>query len=261
MRTLLLILGLINIMKGIFQRIWAGYGFLIMSIFVLLYIPIALLILLVFGKRSEQPILQFGYKVIARLISFMLLIRYKLISTVQVNKNDSYVLISNHKSMIDVFASEVTCPVIFKFLGKLSTGRIPVWGLLIRRLCILVDRSNKASRNLGYEKMAKNLKEGFSVFIFPEGTRNNTPQLLAKFYNGAFRLAIEEKKSILVQTLIGSDSIINSVNNFNLSPGKVLVYWDGPIDTQGYTLENLDELKEKVKSIMLDRLKRHEQVG
>lgn len=254
MKTLLLNLGLIHIMKDVFRQIWAVYGVIVVSVFILIYIPISLVVLLIVGKRSEKPILQIGYKVIARLICFLLFIRFKLKSTIKVNQNEGYVLVSNHKSMMDVFASEVTSPVVFKFLGKLSTGRIPVWGLLIRRLCILIDRSSKLSRQEGYKNMAKNLKEGFSVFIFPEGTRNKTLEPLKQFYDGAFRLAIEEQKPLLVQTLIGSDNILSPQNAFRLSPGNVTVYWDGPIDTTAYTLENLEELKDKVKDIMLDRL-------
>lgn len=244
-------------MKGVFQRIWASYGMIVMSIFVLVYTFITFPVLLLFGKRSERPILQFGYKVLARLISYLLLIRYKLQSKITVNRKESYVLVSNHRSMADVFASEVTSPVVFKFLGKIAAGRIPVWGLLIRRLCILIDRSSKASKQLGYQAMSKNLKEGFSVFIFPEGTRNKTTQPLKQFYNGAFRLAVEQKKSILVQTLIGTEKIINPLQGFNLSPGSVTVYWDGPIDTTEYSLDNLEELRERVKGIMLDRIRKH----
>ncbi len=244
-------------MKTVFKRIWACYGMIVMSFFIMGYTLLAFPVLLIFGKRSERLILKIGYKLLARLISILLLIRYKLRSKISVSKKESYVLVSNHKSIVDVFASEVTSPVIFKFLGKIATGRIPVWGLLIRRLCVLIDRSSKVSKQFGYQTMARNLKAGFSIFIFPEGTRNITTQPLKQFYNGAFRLAIEEKKSILVQTLIGSEKITNPLQGFNLSPGNVTVYWDGPIDTTGYTLDNLEELRDRVKAIMLDRIKKH----
>jgi len=248
-----------QLMKGLHQKIWIGYGIVILSLFILIYTPISYVVLLLFGKKTERPILYFGYKIIARCLSACLLIRYKVMSCITVDPKESYVLISNHKSMIDVFASEVTTPVIFKFLAKKSTGRMPVLGLLIRRLCILIDRSNKASKQLGFKLMAKNLKEGFSVLIFPEGTRNVTSEPLKSFYNGAFRLAIEEKKSILIQTIIDSDKIESPhIKSLNLKPGTVHVYWDGPFDTKDYTIDRLEELKVAIKEIMLQRIREHQ---
>jgi len=102
--------------------------------------------------------------------------------------------------------------------------------------------------------MKEALAEGFSVFLAPEGTRNQTDEPLQKFYAGAFRLAIETQKPLLVLTLVNPKDLNDPRKKMDLSPGVVDCYFDAPIETEGLTLEDVDELEKRVRGVMLGYL-------
>ena len=119
-------------------------------------------------------------------------------------------------------------------------------GYIIRNLYISVNRKDKYARAKSMENMQKNIREGISVFIFPEGTRNKSSEPLLDFRDGAFRLAIESQVPIAALTLL---------NTGKLSPGVLHCVWSEPISTKGMTQDDIPALKEKVISEMKKHLK------
>ena len=102
--------------------------------------------------------------------------------------------------------------------------------------------------------MKREMEKGYSIIIYPEGTRNRTPEPIKEFYDGAFRLAIEMQKPILVNTLVGIRELNPPTGFFTYLPGKLYSHWDTPISTIGMTLEDIPKLKKKVGEIMIARL-------
>jgi len=141
-----------------------------------------------------------------------------------------------------------------KFLSKAEAPKMPFVGPLIKNLSVLVDRKSSTSRSNTFEKMALELEKVSSIFLYPEGTRNRTKDLIKPFYDGAFRLAIEHQIPIVVNTLVGTKKINSPNKLLTFLPGKITSYWEEPILTKGLTKEDIPLLKEKVKSIMLNRL-------
>jgi 1-acyl-sn-glycerol-3-phosphate acyltransferase len=64
--------------------------------------------------------------------------------------------------------------------------------------------------SMGYEKLRSKVKEladrGFSIAIFPEGTRSKDGNI-GKFYNGAYQLAEDLKLDILPLVLYGAGRV------------------------------------------------------
>ena len=106
-------------------------------------------------------------------------------------KGKSYMLVSNHKSMIDIMLMLSLSKDPIVFVGKKELEKIPLFGYFYRRVCILVDRSSPESRKEVYTKAIKRLDTGISVCIFPEGGVPDPSVILDKFKNGAFSLAIQ----------------------------------------------------------------------
>ncbi len=241
--------------EEIFARVWAIFGILIISIFLVIYITTCYVGLKLYGKKAEKPLLVFGYHRLVKSISSILCIRYQIKGQEKFQKNKAYVLVSNHRSMLDIFANQYASPIPFKFLSKIENEKIPLFGYIIRKLCIPINRKSKESRQ---ESMAlmKNclLEDGLSVLLYPEGTRNRTQEPLQAFYDGAFRLAIETETPIMVQTLLNTKAIVDPQKGWKLFTGKIECFWDEPIETKGMSLGDIERLKSKVKEIMLKHL-------
>ena len=117
-------------------------------------------------------------------------INLKVSGVDKVDTSQSYVVISNHPSTLDIFSHITALPVSIRFLTKAELFRIP---LLSRVLKILglprIDRK-KARTNLPKinDSIQKVIDNNNSIMIFPEGTRSNQKALLP-FKKGAAHIA------------------------------------------------------------------------
>lgn len=144
-------------------------------------------------------------------------------------------------------------PKAYKYLAKKELTRVPIFGLIVKKLCVLVDRGNAESRRKSIQYLQKTLKAGYSIFLYPEGTRNKTNDLLQPFQKGAFKLAIQTGTPIAVQTIVGIERI-SGKGELNLLPGMVEVIWSKPIETVGMELKEVGVLMEEVRGLMLGNL-------
>jgi len=242
--------------KNIFRFIWLLWGGIEFMFFITLAIPFFLLLIAIFGKKVRYQLLTFNFKILAPVMLFLAGIRSVTHNKEKMPKTGAQVYISNHQSMADILINAANSPQAGFFLAKKSLTQFPIFGIMVRTLGILVDRSNEESRKKSYAYMVSTIKEGFPIFIYPEGTRNRTTEPLKSFYDGAFRLAIEAKVPIVAQTILGVKEIYNADTPLFLQPGRVDVYFDW-IDTSAYASNEAAKLREDVKEIMLERIRQH----
>lgn len=223
-------------------------------IIVILITPVYFLLLSLFGRNIERPLLWFGYNIAIRALFLLCGIWIKVKGRANFVPQQTYVVVSNHKSLLDMFSTSISCPVLFKFLSKKELTKIPLFGYIITTLCILIDRSKKESRAAGVKAMEDALAEGMSIAIYPEGTRNRTAQPLKSMYDGAFRLAIKTQTPIIVQTILNANNLADPLRKLDLSAGIITTIWDVPVETKGMTLDDIEKLKEQVRQVMLAHL-------
>lgn len=173
------------------------------------------------------------------------------------DKNQTYILVSNHLSMVDIPVCMSTCPIPFSFLAKKEVDKMPFVGYLARNMHVYVDRKSPESRIESMETMRKHLNEKSSIHLFVEGTRNKSNAPLQKFHKGAFALAVETQKPIAVMVIIGSERGINPRLKFQAAPALPLAVWTKPISTEGMTEEDIPKLMEMVRERMLSVLKEY----
>ncbi len=174
-----------------------------------------------------------------------------------IKPGETYILVCNHRSLVDVPVLAIGCKNTFHFLAKAELTKIPLMGYLIKRLYITVVRSDRVNRSQSLEAMKSSIDKNISVAIFPEGTRNKTNAPLLEFRDGAFRLAIKTQKPIAVLTILDSDRLLPPIGPLAVRPGIVHASWSKPIETEGMTDDDLPVLKEKVREIMLNILNKN----
>jgi 1-acyl-sn-glycerol-3-phosphate acyltransferase len=172
----------------------------------------------------------------------------------KVNSKGTYIYVSNHNSYLDSPAVVLASPNTFKPLGKIEMTKIPFFGFIYRRVVVLIDRSSKESRNESVEKLKLVLKQGTSILIFPEGTMNTGDEPVKDFYDGAFRIAIETQTPIAPFVIINARKFLPRKNPFAIRPGIMRVYFSDVIDVTQYSLDDIETLKQRVKSIMSEMI-------
>ncbi len=105
-------------------------------------------------------------------------------------KGQSYMLVANHTSMLDIMLMLRVSRNPFVFVGKKELAKIPLFGFFYKRVCIMVDREDTKSRTGVYRRAQRRLNQGLSICIFPEGGVPEETVLLDEFKDGAFKMAI-----------------------------------------------------------------------
>jgi 1-acyl-sn-glycerol-3-phosphate acyltransferase len=118
----------------------------------------------------------------------------------KVNPDGQYLLLSNHRSIIDPCVIEMALKdtnVFGLWVAKKELYNSFFFGKFVRNGgSILLDRgSNKMSQF--FKDIKKNLHNNASIFIFPEGTRNVQGTDLTEFKKGTQLIAVKNKLPIL----------------------------------------------------------------
>lgn len=163
-----------------------------------------------------------------------------------------YVVVSNHQSLGDIPVVSIL-PWEMKWVGKKSLFEVPVLGWLMRLAeDIPVDRDSPQSRAAVLLRGKRALAAGCSVMFFPEGTRSKDGRV-KRFYDGAFRLAIEAGVPVLP---VAVDGTLHAIPKHGWQFGRADVRLDvlPPVPTDGLTEADVPALRERVREAILGRV-------
>lgn len=178
-------------------------------------------------------------------------IRHTNIFESEPNPNQRYVFVSNHISYLDIPMIFLTLRRnSFRILGKAEMAKIPIFGYIYSRAVVMVDRSNAHQRSRSVRELKSVIAMDTSVFIFPEGTFNETHRPLKEFYDGAFRLAIETQTPLQLILFLDTYDRMHYRSVFTLRPGRLRSVFLQTVEVDGMTLADLPVLKAKVYRIM-----------
>ncbi|MBP7056573.1 MAG: 1-acyl-sn-glycerol-3-phosphate acyltransferase [Candidatus Omnitrophica bacterium] len=163
-----------------------------------------------------------------------------------IDENATYVIVANHQSLADIVIMYQT-RMYFKWVAKEELLKVPfIGGLLWVGDHILLSRGEFGSIKKVYREAAGRLRSNVPVLFFPEGTRSSTDEM-GEFQNGAFKLAIKEKRPILPVYMGGTREAIPKggwIFKAKVS-GRLVVL--PPIDTSEMGPADFEKLSDTVK--------------
>jgi 1-acyl-sn-glycerol-3-phosphate acyltransferase len=236
----------------VLRYLWRFWFYFLTIITILILLPI--LILTILSDKTYK--LFFGIaRIWAYIIFYGMGMRYTLERDYKPIKNNSYIIVANHASMLDIMLMLILVKDNpFVFVGKAELSKIPIFGFIYKRTCILVDRANSKSRNDVYLSARDKINNGLSICIFPEGGVTDDPDvLLDDFKEGAFRLALEHKLPILPLTFYGLKYYFPFINSVG-KPGRVLAKIHEPIIVEKLALNEKKTVKNQTHQLILDQL-------
>lgn len=163
--------------------------------------------------------------------------------------------VSNHQGNFDIplLLGYINKPKAF--IAKIELLRIPfirTW--MTHMKCVFIDRSDIRQSLKVINQAANYLKNGYSMVIFPEGTRSKG-ETLGEFRHGSLKLALKAGVPIVPITICGSYKIMEE-NGFIIMPAHVKITISDPILTNSLTKEQTVELPEKIRQIIEHSLTR-----
>lgn len=239
-------------------------------IILILYVVISILsipmylveaIVRLFNKKAAAHMAQVIVKGAFNLVMFVSGCQKTILGKENIPADTPVMYAANHRSFYDIILAYATVPNQTAFISKMEIKKMPCvaqWMYFLN--CLFMDRGD-VKQNLNVILSAISLvKEGYSIYIAPEGTRNATDTLL-EFKEGSMKIATKGKCPIIPVCLCNTENIFE--NNLPwIKRGKILIEYGKPIYPEdldketkkhlgAYVREQIDAMyKENVKKIM-----------
>ena len=164
------------------------------------------------------------------------------------------VLVGNHQGYADIFAyCAAFTKFQFAFVAKDDLAKIPLYGEWIRRIrSVFIERNDPRASLKAINQGIEYIEQGFSLVIFPEGTRSKGP-MPGEFKKGALKLATKPGVPIVPVSLNGSYRMFEEEGYLKGAPIDIMVH--EPIETKGISRKEEKELTEKVEQIIIGGLR------
>ena len=197
----------------------------------------------------------------ARINSATAMMRVDVKGAEKIDKHQSYIIVANHQSLIDIYALYGFLGMDIKWVMKKELRAVPILGIACEMMGhILIDRGNTDAALASINSARERIKDGVSVVFFPEGTRSRSGEL-KPFKKGAFRFAQELQLPILPVVIHGTNKVLPS-DTIDLMPGHATIEFLEPIPTSNLESTDVAELsrqaREKIHAALMQAENGHQ---
>lgn len=199
----------------------------------------------------------FIHKVVSKWSRFVMNIsgaKINIIGLENLPKDQTVLFVSNHQSNFDI-------PLLLRCIdipkGFIAKKELETWPVISTWMkysnCIFMDRSNLRKSAQSIVEGINLLKSGYSMVIFPEGTRSKGNPV-NEFKGGSFKLAVKSKCPIVPITINGTYKLLEANHNM-IKGANVELIIHPPIYMDNLKNEELETLPETVRSIISSKYK------
>lgn len=237
---------------------------LIVGLYLLLMIPVLLIecrIRKVSPLRadiSSLRMVQWAFRMVVKAAG----VKLTVIGEEKIPSDTAVLYVANHRSMFDILITYARCKNRTGFVAKKEIEKFRPLSDWMRALhCLFLDRKDiKAGLKTILEAIEK-IKEGISIFIFPEGTRCKAESDLdmLPFHDGSFKIATKTKCPIIPVAISNTNQIFEA--HFPIvKPVKVVVEYCDPIYPDQLDKETLKHIGSYTQNIILETLKKNQEL-
>lgn len=182
------------------------------------------------------------------LVYSLFVIKKKIINPSSENFKKPALIISNHQSHIDLLLLLMLTPRMIVITNN-WVWNSPFYGWVIRFIDFYTISDG---HNNIIDKLRKKIGEGYSILVFPEGSRS-PDQSITRFHKGAFYLAKELQLDIVPVMIHGAgDCMIKGENNVKKGTITVKIFDRVPA-TQNTETNNYHTLKTTFQSFYREK--------
>ena len=201
--------------------------------------------------REIKPYSEIGYKIWFKVRPVIkALLRIKVNGLENFPDKSGFIIAANHRSYLDPPIINTISPFPVMFMAKEELFKVPILGNFIKKAgAIPVERGRKATKSL--IKALELLKEGYTVGIFPEGTRANPGEYL-KPQPGVGLLVSKANVPVVPVKIEGADKVFPNNSKFpKLFTAPIEVTVGKPLQfDESYSYEDIsNEIMEVIKKL------------
>ncbi len=227
---------------------------LFIALFLILSIPIMLAEWII-GKfnqdlkdRSSLRIVQWAF----RCIIFLCGTKMTVIGEENVPKDEPVLYIGNHRSLFDTVLTYARTPGLCGYISKKEMFKVPLVPIWMRNLyCIFLDRDDLRKGLEMVLTAIKQVKEGISICIFPEGTRNDGSVDFLPFRNGCLKIA-EKTGCAVVPMALNNSADIFELHKPWIRKTHVVLEYCKPVYPKDFPKEERGKFAEVVEQTVKD---------
>lgn len=209
--------------------------FILVATFVILFLILSIPLMVIewiIGKsnpdvknRSSLAIVNWAFRWVIRLAGTKVI----AIGEENIPKDSAVLYVGNHRSYFDIVLTYVRVPRPTGYVAKIEMAKFPLLSTWMRNLhCLFLDRENIKEGLKTILSGVEKVKSGISICIFPEGTRNKTPDTFLPFHEGSFKIAEKGNVPIIPMTIVNSAAVFE--DQFpKMKKATVVIEYGAPI--------------------------------
>lgn len=231
-------------------------------IFFIVTLPLLLIFYLIrifdtrLAARLAQPVVAYGFRFIMWAAGGKPVIE----GLEQLPKDTPVLFTGNHRSYFDIVLAywAIPCTKLTGFIAKKEIACVPLlnlWMILLH--CKFLNREDPRKGLKTIQDCIADTKAGWSMFIMPEGTRNQTSEMLP-FKSGSLKIAERTGCPIVPVAVCGTDDMYENHTPW-VHGGTIRIRFGAPISTENLDREGKRMLSDTVRDAirnMLDDMKK-----
>ena len=227
---------------------------LFVAIFLIISLPIQLVLWIISKfnenakKRASLAIVSWAFNVVI----FICGVKRTVIGEENVPKDTAVLYVGNHRSIFDIVLCYPRVPNPTGFISKKEVLKVPLLNIwMIFMDCLFLDRKDIRKGLEMVLTAIDKVKNGISIFIYPEGTRNKTDKPLGDFHKGSFKIAQKSGCPIIPVVVNHTEDIFEAHSPF-IRPAKVTIEYCKPVIISELSKEDQKNIDQYVKNIIVE---------
>ncbi len=217
--------------------------FILVVLFVVLFLVLSIPLMLaewIIGKfnmdrknRSSLAIVNWAFRWVLRIAGAKAIV----LGEENVPKDTPVLYVANHRSYFDILLTYVRVPRPTGYVSKKEMLSWPLLSQWMKNLhCLFLDRDNVKEGLKTILSAIEKEKNGISICIFPEGTRNKEEGSFLPFHDGSFRIAEKSGVPVVPITLLNTAAIFED-HLPKIRPATVIIHYGKPVSMADLTKE------------------------
>ncbi len=199
--------------------------------------------------RSCKALVSWGFRCITHLAGANVVV----LGRENIPSEGACLYVGNHRSYFDIVLTYTHFPDTTGYVAKKEMLRWPLLCSWMRNIhCLFLDRDNIKEGLKTILAGVDEVKNGVSLCIFPEGTRNKVNDTFLPFHEGSFKIAEKGGVPVVPMTIVNSAGLFED-HLPRVKKGTVIIDFGKPVYLKELEKSERKNLGTYVGNIISDR--------